>query len=108
MKKTQTDVKVLGDSLAAADLTVAPEMNTVIENTQDSAAPAAKVDVPELVKPGKKGVTNAQMIPALREAIIADDKEKLALIKATFPQVYDSSVKYLNKADKAKLETFGI
>jgi hypothetical protein len=99
---------VVADSLAEvleigeASAPVVTE-STVTEGAAEAAAPAI-----EIIKPGKKGVTNAQMIPALRESIDAGDTDKLALIKQTFPQVYESSVKYLSKDHKAKLEAFGI
>jgi hypothetical protein len=66
--------------------------------------PTVEAKPEELVKPGKKGVTNAQMIPVLRATIDADDKAKMAILKRTFPQVYVSSIKYLCKDHKAKVD----
>ena len=57
-----------------------------------------------LVVAGKKGVTNAQMIPALRKFIEANDKESLSTLKEQFEAVYISSFKYLSKDQKVKHE----
>ena len=56
-----------------------------------------------LVPAGKKGVTNAQMIPVLRSTIQADDSSKLILLKQYYPEVYASSLKYLSKPQAEKL-----
>ena len=58
----------------------------------------------ELVPIGKRGVTNAQMIPVLRQTLKENDTDKLLLLKVAFPAVYTSSIKYLTKDEKAKLE----
>lgn len=61
-------------------------------------------NVIEMVKGGKRGVTNAQMIPALKEN--ADNKENLVVIYNAFPAVFESSVKYTPDSMKVKLEAF--
>jgi len=52
---------------------------------------------------GKKGVTNAQMIPVIKATIAAEDAGKLALLKQYYPEVYFSSLKYLSKPQMDKL-----
>jgi hypothetical protein len=87
------------------------EFSLDAENIQMPVFPKvaeAASEVAGLVQPGKKGVTNAQMIPAMREALAADDTNRLQGLKQHFPQVYISSVKYLTKEQKAKLETLAI
>jgi nucleotide-binding universal stress UspA family protein len=79
------------------------------ENIQMPLAPKMETANSEaFVKPGKRGVTNAQMIPAMREALNANDNTRLAGLRQYFPQVYISSVKYLSKEHKAKLEGLAI
>ena len=76
------------------------------EVLQLNAGAATEINENDLVKPGKKGVTNAQMIPVIIATIDADDPAKLILLKKTFPQVYASSLKYLGKEHKAKIEAY--
>ena len=61
-------------------------------------------EVADLVKLGRKGVTNAQMIPAIRNAIDAKDSDKLAILERHFPSVYDSSLKYISGKRKEELK----
>ena len=63
---------------------------------------------PDLVTPGKKGVTNAQMIPAIRNYLADNNTDSLQALKVNFPGIYLSSVKYLSKDQKAKLEALAI
>lgn len=67
-----------------------------------------KEDLSWLVAHGKKGVTNAQMIPAMKQYLADNDTEKLTQLKSHFPAIYASSVKYLGKENIAKLEALAI
>jgi hypothetical protein len=58
-----------------------------------------------LVESGKKGVTNAQMIPAIKKYIDLGDSGKLLSLKQYYPQIYISSLKYLSKPYQQKLDT---
>lgn len=51
-----------------------------------------------IVIPGKRGVTNAQMIPAIEKAIVANSKADLLELKLTYPDVFESSRKYIKKS----------
>jgi hypothetical protein len=79
---------------------------TVVEKTPEQIAHEAMLAA--LVTPGKKGVTNAQMIPVMKAAIMENDTDKLAQLKQYFPGVYVSSTKYLGKENIAKLEALQI
>jgi len=62
---------------------------------------AKELNIDDLVKPGRNGVTNKQMIPAINEAI-SDQKEenaiaKLRLLRQSYLYVFDKSVRYLKK-----------
>jgi hypothetical protein len=78
----------------------------VAQPTAEELALQAAKDA--LVAPGKKGVTNAQMIPAMKKFLIENDTESLAKLKEYFPGVYASSTKYLGKENIAKLEALNI
>lgn len=50
-----------------------------------------------------KRVTNAQMIPALKYAIDTNNFTDILLLQKKYPEVYDSTLKYLGKGYTAKL-----
>lgn len=56
-----------------------------------------------LIVPGKKGVTNAQMIPAMKNYLKVGDFHSLQKLKEKYPEIYDSSSKYLPKKYQALL-----
>ena len=53
-----------------------------------------------LVQPGKFGVTNAQMIPAIQKAIAQESIETLTELKATYFYIFERSIKYLRKKEQ--------
>ncbi len=55
--------------------------------------------VDELVKPGRFGVTNKQMIPALKQAIAANDVKQLVQLKAQYLYAFSKSLRYLSKKE---------
>lgn len=61
-----------------------------------------------LIEVGKRGVTNAQMIPALKKAADSNDVDAIKLLKDSFPAVYESTIKYLDKERKAKVLTLAV
>jgi hypothetical protein len=54
----------------------------------------------ELVQPGKFGVTNAQLIPVMKQAIQAESPEQLKQLKATYFYIFQRSIKYLKKNER--------
>lgn len=54
----------------------------------------------ELVQPGKFGVTNAQLIPAMKQAIQEESPEQLKQLKATYFYIFERSIKYLKKNER--------
>jgi O-phosphoseryl-tRNA(Cys) synthetase len=82
-------------------------LKTDVMEIEDMYSEVVVQKVPALVEAGKKGVTNAQMIPAIRKYLEASDTTSLKLLSEQFPQVYTSSIKYLTKDQKAKLEALG-
>lgn len=59
-------------------------------------------DVAELVETGPRGVTNQGMIPALKKYIANKETAKIITLQKCFPEVVDSSLKYLGKKEVKK------
>jgi len=76
----------------------------VVEGERNEGAPVD--ESPKLVVGGKRGVTNAQMIPVIRQMLAENNVDGLKALKATFPNVFESSRKYIGfqrQADLAKI-----
>lgn len=54
----------------------------------------------EFVQPGRFGVTNKQMIPAIKKAIAEGNIEQLMLLEKHYLYTFEKSLRYLNKAEK--------
>lgn len=65
------------------------------------------LDINNIISPGPRGVTNAQMIPSIKLAIKQDNINNLKLLFNNFPNVFNSSIKYLNKNEKETLKSSG-
>lgn len=101
------------------------QMDTVIEMGMDVGSDGALVmsenvspeevlwavkagrDINTLVSPGKKGVTNAQMIPAMKLAVDEQDLQALDLLKQYYAEVFHSSIKYIGKDRQIKILELG-
>lgn len=59
----------------------------------------------ELVKPGKFGVTNSQMIPAIKQAITEGSIEKLTMLRNMYLYAFENSLKYLKKSEREFIQT---
>lgn len=59
------------------------------------------VDTTGLIIPGKKGVSNTQMIPALTAQ--AGNEANIRILFNTYPEVFMSTVKYMPKTMKSQL-----
>ena len=58
-----------------------------------------------LIEAGPKGfVTNTQMIPVLKELVDTNQFDKVTILKNTYPNVYEKSIKYLPKKYRDKLK----
>lgn len=60
----------------------------------------AQLNIEDIIETGRYGVSNSQMIPALKKAIAEQSIEKLALLKKTYFYTYEKSVRYLKKAER--------
>lgn len=54
----------------------------------------------ELVAPGRFGVTNSQLIPAIKQAIADGDMERLAMLKERYLYTFTNSLRYLKKSER--------
>lgn len=63
-----------------------------------------KINPNEIITPGNKGVTNAQMIPAIKKYILEGSTEKVNFLKNNYPEVFESSMKYISTKYKDKLQ----
>ena len=59
----------------------------------------------ELVQPGKFGVSNTQLIPAIKKAIEEEDIESLTLLKSTYFYIFVRSIRYLKKREQEYINT---
>ena len=59
-----------------------------------------ELKIEDIIKPGRYGVTNSQMIAALKKVIAEKSVEKLALLKQTYFYAYDKSIRYLKKSER--------
>ena len=59
-----------------------------------------ELKIENIIEPGRYGVSNSQMIPALKKAIAEQSIEKLALLKKTYFYTYGKSIRYLKKAER--------
>lgn len=72
------------------------------ETPSDENKKPALVDINTLVKPGRKGVTNAQMITAIKDN--KDSEDNLKILFEAYPEVFISSAKYVKDEIKAAAE----
>ena len=108
MEKNQ----VVNDEINDAGAVEGTEINTEIndESTLEDAQATAglDMDITTLVERGKKGVTNKQMIPAMKTYIDNNEVDKLRVLKAAFPPVFESTTKYVGHARQEKLKEMAI
>ena len=66
------------------------------------------INITDIVKPGKRGVTRAQVHPAVEQAVDEHSIEKLILIKQTYPEYFKQVCIYINKKRLAYLKEIGL
>nr|WP_092074126.1 hypothetical protein [Dendrosporobacter quercicolus]NSL47748.1 hypothetical protein [Dendrosporobacter quercicolus DSM 1736]SDM78219.1 hypothetical protein SAMN04488502_10793 [Dendrosporobacter quercicolus] len=54
----------------------------------------------ELIQPGRFGITNAQLIPAMKQAIYNNLPEDLRQLKSAYFYIFERSIKYLKKDER--------
>jgi len=58
------------------------------------------LQIEDLIDPGRYGVCNSQMVPALKKAIAEQSVAKIALLKKSYLYTYNKSIRYLKKAER--------
>lgn len=58
------------------------------------------VAIEDIVKPGKFGVTNSQMIPAMKQVIVVGSVEKLRMLRSMYLYSFENSLRYLKKSER--------
>jgi hypothetical protein len=59
-----------------------------------------ELKIKDIIDPGRYGVSNSQMIPAMKKAIAEKSVEKLSLLKKSYAYTFDKSIRYLKKAER--------
>jgi hypothetical protein len=82
--------------------TTTEENNEVQDNPKSQAADETvnELKIEDIIEPGRYGVSNSQMIPALKKAITEQSLEKLELLKKSYFYTYEKSIRYLKKAER--------
>ncbi len=99
----QEDLKEQEEGLKMDETQEKIDINQSVIRTEDQAAVevnTGELKIEDIIKTGRYGVTNSQMIPALKKAIAEKSIEKLALLKTTYFYSYDKSLRYLKKAER--------
>jgi len=60
----------------------------------------AEIKIEDIIEIGKRGVSNFQMLPAMRKFIAEGSIEKLQLLKTCYPDVFEGSIRYLKKVER--------
>jgi hypothetical protein len=81
--------------------TAISDMNSqVAQQEQDEGKIEQVITIEDIVKPGKFGVTNSQMIPAIKQVIADGSVEKLRMLRLIYLYSFENSLKYLKKAER--------
>lgn len=56
--------------------------------------------IEDIVKPGKFGVTNSQLIPVIKQVIADGSVEKLRMLRSMYLYTFENSLRYLKKSER--------
>ena len=59
-----------------------------------------ELNIEDIVEPGPYGVSNTQMIPAMKKAITEESIETLIQLKSTYFYIFARSIRYLKKGKR--------
>jgi hypothetical protein len=91
------------ESKELQDITKSQDENTTSNDVTEALVMAesnGELKIQDIVEPGRYGVSNSQMIPAMKKAIAEKSIEKLALLKQSYLYTFDKSIRYLKKAER--------
>jgi len=86
VKQTELDNEIVSDNVSVS--------------IQGTEVKQVELRIEDIIEPGRYGVSNSQMIPAMKKAIEENSIEKLTLLKNTYFYTFDKSVRYLKKAER--------
>lgn len=61
------------------------------------------VNLNDVLEKGPRGVTNKQMIPAIRKVLDMENKSLLITLEESYPEVFNATIRYIGKSYQAKL-----
>jgi len=67
-----------------------------------------KLNLEDVIVPGKKGITNFQMIPVIKIAVDNNDFKVVKFMKDVYKDVFESTLKYIGKKRQQKLNIANI
>ena len=67
-----------------------------------------KLNLEDVIVPGKKGITNFQMIPVIKKAVDKNDFKVVKFMKDVYKDVFESTLKYIGKKRQQKLNIANI
>lgn len=73
-------------------------IQTVSENSTRQV-----VDLSDVLEKGPRGVTNKQMIPAIRKVLDMENKTLLLELEKSYPEVFNATIRYIGKSYQNKL-----
>lgn len=76
------------------------ELTNDLPATIEVLATTHEIKIEDIIEEGKRGVTNFQMIPAMKKAITEESVEKLSLLRTHYLYVFDHSIRYLKKGER--------
>ena len=76
--------------------------NVIVESN------SSELKIEDIIEQGRYGVSNSQMIPAIKKAIAEESIEKLVLLKKTYFYTFDKSIRYLKKSEREFINTHNI
>jgi hypothetical protein len=79
------------------------ELSNPSDGTEDQViaeSNTCELKIEDIIEPGRYGVSNSQMIPALKKAIAEKSIEKLSLLKKSYLYTYGKSIRYLKKSER--------
>jgi|GEM_PF-1320857 len=61
---------------------------------------AGELKIEDIIEKGRYGVSNKQMIPAMKKAIAENSMKKIQLLESTYLAVFNGSIRYLKKDER--------
>ena len=63
-----------------------------------------QIKIEDIITPGPRGITKAQMVPVMKANIDEGNSLELKILKQHYPEIFESSIYYINNKYKARLQ----